>query len=206
MNLNTQFIIKLILKTFSSRIGEEECCPIHEFTRPFFSQNANMKVTSVHGHIFTRDFDKKLEYNKIHPFELFDTDTIKKVVDPERKIIENLQKEATDCKYLVLWLDNDKEGENICFEVIDVVNNHLHKIPNFETGRSQNVFRAKFSSITAEDIIHAYNNLKSVPNINESLSVDARQEIDLKIGVTYSRFMSMHLKKSKIIHLIFRIS
>lgn len=54
----------------------------------------------------------------------------------------------------------------------------------------QRVFRAKFSSIAKKDIEGAFNALKYEPNYNESVSVDARQVMDLKIGVAFSRYQT----------------
>jgi len=62
-------------------------------------------------------------------------------------------------------------------------------------GEAQNVYRAKFSSITQKDIVQSYETLRDGPNQNQSISVDARQIIDLKVGVAFSRFQSLHLKK-----------
>ena len=54
---------------------------------------------------------------------------------------------------------------------------------------SKTILRAKFSSITAPAILHAFNHL-TLPNYNEARSVDARQEVDLRIGCSFTRFQT----------------
>jgi DNA topoisomerase-3 len=91
--------------------------------------------------------------------------------------------------YLVLWLDCDREGENICFEVIRCVD----KFMNHNSNLKQYIYRAKFSAITPKDIEKAMLTLGS-PNENESKAVEARQELDLKVGVAFSRFQTQYFQ------------
>lgn len=50
---------------------------------------------------------------------------------------------------MILWLDCDREGEAIAFDIID----HF----DFDI---QNVYRARFSALTRDDLTNAITNLK----------------------------------------------
>lgn len=74
-----------------------------------------------------------------------------------------------------------------------VTASHLHQVldavlpvMNLAHGGEKTVFRAKFSSITDTDICNAMARLGE-PDHNEALSVDARQELDLRIGCAFTR-------------------
>lgn len=84
-------------------------------------------------------------------------------------------------------MDCDREGENINFEVLDCC---LHKMKGGTNDSNfDRVYRAYFSAINPSDIQKAYHALGK-PDRNQSLSVDARQELDLKVGVAFSRFQT----------------
>jgi DNA topoisomerase-3 len=84
-------------------------------------------------------------------------------------------------------MDCDREGENINFEVLDCCM-HLMKAGGSDSNYDR-VYRAFFSAINPSDIKKAYQALGK-PDKNRALSVDARQELDLKIGVAFSRFQT----------------
>ena len=131
--------------------------------------------------MFSVDFGKEYQsWDSVDPAELFNAPIVKKAT--KKGVVKHLQSEAKGIHGLVLWMDCDREGENINFEVLDVIkwsgHSHRHK-----------VYRAKFSAVNQKDILQAYFSLIR-PNENESLSVDARQELDLKVGVAFSRFQT----------------
>jgi DNA topoisomerase-3 len=58
---------------------------------------------------------------------------------------------SRDIDHLVLWLDCDREGEAIAFDVIDVCK---------QTKPNINVLRAKFSAVTHTDVTKAMETLE----------------------------------------------
>ncbi|CCD17943.1 DNA topoisomerase III, putative [Trypanosoma vivax Y486] len=81
-------------------------------------------------------------------------------------------------------MDCDREGENICFEVMSVVQT---------VNRQIEVCRAHFNALTRRDLFTAVHNLKT-PNKALSDAVEARQEIDLGIGAVFSRFQTIKFR------------
>ena len=52
---------------------------------------------------------------------------------------------------MCLWLDCDREGENICFEVLRVCEPVM--APHPRGPKAQRIFRAKFSSLVRNDSV-----------------------------------------------------
>merc|ERR1719153_1423233 len=163
------------------RRGQSRANQIFEFIKYFSPahQKCKLMVTSVVGHVYGLNF----EDGRVRDLaQLFSAKVQKVVEDTTKKlrIVEHLQELAQEAEYLALWLDCDREGENIGFEVISLCNEWIPY---------DNVYRAKFSALTAHELVNAYNNLDR-PDKYAAMSVDARQELDLKIGVAFSRLMT----------------
>lgn len=103
----------------------------------------------------------------------------------KRDIERNLQREARTCQRLILWLDCDREGENIAFEVLQVCRS---------VNPGLRVSRAHFSALIPRDLFRATETLTD-PNEHWAKAVDARQEIDLRIGAAFTRFQTMRLRR-----------
>lgn len=81
------------------------------------SKIIKIQVTSVAGHVYGLDYTSEYQnWNRVNPVKLFTAKTVK-VESNTSGVAKHLEIEARDCSYLLLWLDNDREGENICFEV-----------------------------------------------------------------------------------------
>eukprot|EP00889_Picochlorum_renovo_P008524 jgi/Picre1/35554/NNA_003015.t1 len=76
----------------------------------YHSRNTNLDVHT---------FEEYQNWEKTDPVTLFDAPTVKNEANPKARVCKHLQTEAKGMDALILWLDCDREGENICFEVID---------------------------------------------------------------------------------------
>jgi len=173
-------------QSINSRKGISPATSVHEFSGTFQGKSAWLKITSTVGHVYTTDFKPEFQnWDKTDPLTLYGAPIVKNEANPKTRMPAHFQKEARGCQHLVLWLDCDREGENICFEVIKDAQ------PNLSSPAG--IWRAKFSALDAPSLQKAYNNL-GYPNKDESDSVDARQELDLKFGVSFTRFQTRHFQ------------
>ena len=188
-------IAKTIAKILSSKNSFQDLsykngwC-LYQFNGKFKGKNAHFTVSSVAGHLYQAEFLRKHQnVNSIEPDELYDVPTVKTECDDDTfYIIDNLKKLAKNKDILCLWLDCDREGENICYEVIHNV------LPYMNKKGYQQIYRALFSSLTKEDIKRSFDEIGNYPDNKLSLSVDAREIIDLKVGVSLTRFLTFSIK------------
>ena len=168
------------------REGRSKFNKIYEFEYNLFNQNVKMAVTSVSGHLLSLEFiGNYKKWHAVNPVTLFEAPVQKHCPDDYQNIKRTLEEETRKSQYLIIWTDCDREGENIGFEVIQVCRAVKANIQ---------VFRAKFSEITYQSVVRAIQNLIP-PDKNVSDAVDVRQELDLRIGASFTRFQTLRLNQ-----------
>ncbi|EGG19640.1 DNA topoisomerase III [Cavenderia fasciculata] len=168
------------------RPGLSKYNPIWEFKYNILGGNADMVFTSVLGHLMNTEVEERyIPWYSCEPVELFHCGVRKYIQsDDNQNLFKTIQREARQCDTLVLWLDCDREGENIAFEVIDCA---------VKANRNLMIYRARFSSIIPQEVKRACANLVR-PNENDSIAVDTRIEIDLRLGAAFTRFQTLYLR------------
>uniref|UniRef100_A0A0R3TMM9 DNA topoisomerase n=1 Tax=Rodentolepis nana TaxID=102285 RepID=A0A0R3TMM9_RODNA len=168
------------------REGLSKFNKIYEFPMTLNGTNCSFIMTSVSGHLLNYEFSQCFRsWESCNPLTLFDAPVEKKVTLEFEPIRKTLEREVRSCTHLLIWTDCDREGENIGMEVVDVCR---------RVKASIQIFRARFSEITPSAINRAVNNLTTIDE-RVSQAVDARQELDLRIGAAFTRFQTLRLRR-----------
>lgn len=153
----------------------------------------NVTMTAVSGHILGTDFGPEYAWGKCPPGRLFDAPFVTKVSQDKDKrserIHDNIIKEARTADRLMIWTDCDREGEYIGWEIM-----HVAQLRNSNITLA-NTWRAQFSHLEPSHIVHA---AREPHQLDMKLveAVDCRKEFDLRVGTSFTRFLT-NLYKSK---------
>ena len=190
------------------RRGISRALPVYEFTSDAFvpvagsagnsgkeevtAKRCVVTVTSVIGHVFSLSFDTPQGQQRNDPSDFFHLPVAKQEETSSSKVrvIDHLRALAGKSDHLVLWLDCDPEGENIAHEVIAVTRRAIEANSQGSVDSTDSrIHRAKFSAITPKALRDAFADLRK-PDAALSRSVDARQELDLRVGVAFTRLLT----------------
>ena len=190
------------MRTRHNPNGHAPMCKWHEIITFFPPTNsvASICITSVLGHLQSLDFvgypdssRPSLLFNtsvkKIIPVEMQDLGIAENIVDAAHGLVdpENPGREAPKATHLYLWLDCDREGENICMEIVNLLQERVGMF-----GSLQDVYRAKFSAVASSDVRRAWAKPSTI-DLAQSNAVDVRQELDLKIGCAFTRLITKEI-------------
>ena len=163
-----------------------------------------MITTSVRGHLASIDFPQGYGWNQCDIVTLLGEAPIETYYEDDKKPLYNMLKRlARDVDAVILWLDCDREGEAIGDEVVQVClegNRRLQPQQNSSTGRmngvdpNNKIYRAKFSTVLFPEIQRALRSLGR-NNMNLVHAVQARSELDLRVGAAFTRFQTIRLQK-----------
>jgi DNA topoisomerase-3 len=168
---------------YSTRNTSNQYIKNYEFNIMHQGRQCAVTMTALLGHLMELEFTPEYK-NWTNQKELFQAPVVKKVKEDMRQLEQNLQRLARNSELLVIWTDCDREGENIGAEVQQVCRGVNPRIQ---------VKRARFSVVQNREIRQAWNGLIDL-DMKSAEAVDARAELDLRIGAVFTRFQTTNLK------------
>ncbi|KAH9255033.1 hypothetical protein BASA81_006978 [Batrachochytrium salamandrivorans] len=157
----------------------------YEFGQRCQGQDCTVVMTALLGHLMESDFSPEWKSWRMATLQhLFDASIIKKVRSDMNGLADNLRANARQSEVLVIWTDCDREGENIGTEVVQVCR---------ESNPNIIIKRARFSVVQATEIKKAWNQLVELDWLSAA-AVDARTELDLRVGAVFTRFQTLQLQ------------
>ncbi|HWR25296.1 MAG TPA: DNA topoisomerase [Methanosarcina sp.] len=135
------------------------------------------------GHIMNYDFPKQYsKWSEVSPGVLLGVDPEKLVTRADyAAAVKTLAKRADK---IILACDYDREGENIGFEAKTLAE-EVTNVP---------VARARFSALSPKEVKKAFENLVD-PDYNMAMAAEARQILDLKMGASFTRFVTLSVRE-----------
>ena len=150
-------------------------------------EEVNVIFTSVKGHLFELGFpEDKSNWYSVDPYSLFFCDIVSNIPSDMKRVHANLKRLSKKSTHLMLWLDNDREGERISEEVEEVC---------LKANTKLKVKRCRFSALSTTDLLEAFNHPTSI-NRADSLAVKLRAETDLRAGTAFTRFQTTRFRKN----------
>lgn len=166
--------------------GSSQFNPNWKFPYTFNNKDYSIVCTSVSGHMKGMDFPSAYrKWKSCVPSALFQLPVELTVKEDAKNIHKNLTVQAKRASVLVIATDNDREGENIGFEIIEECK---------RVNANIQVLRMKFGSLTRHEITHAMQHLVP-PDELASDACRARSEIDLRIGCVFTRFQTLRIQQ-----------
>ncbi|KAK8153608.1 DNA topoisomerase 3-beta [Phyllosticta citrichinensis] len=160
----------------------------YEFTYDFGSRwgHCNVVMTSVVGHLKTLEFQQPnhKSWTGCEPKDLFDARVDQEVYKDKKSIAKNIADQAKYCKALYIWTDCDREGEHIGTEI---------RFEAYKGNARIEVKRARFSNIERAHVLAAARRPIDLDE-RQAQAVEARMELDLRIGAAFTRLQTMQLR------------
>lgn len=146
----------------------------------------NVTMTCVSGHLteltFPPEYNSDWKYPP--PDRLFNAPVCVSIPEGNRTIASNIEQEARHAQALFIWTDCDLEGEHIGSEIREVARKANSRIE---------VKRARFSNIEKAHILSAARCPTALDD-KQVEAVNARLELDLRIGFAFTRFLTNNLR------------